>query len=42
MYSQIETLFALLFKQMKALALPDSAKLQDHWIRLNYYYIQER
>jgi hypothetical protein len=34
-YSQIETLFALLYRQMKALALPDSAKLEDHWVRLH-------
>lgn len=35
-------MFALLFKQMIALAMPDSHKLQEHWIQLCKYYIEGR
>lgn len=32
----------MLFKQMIALAMPDSHKLQEHWTRLCKVYIEER
>jgi hypothetical protein len=41
-YSQIETLFALLIKQAMQLALPDSAKVQTHWAQLHRCYLEQR
>lgn len=41
-YSQVEVLFALLFKHMMALAMPDSHKLQEHWRRLYKVYLDEK